>query len=155
MRGLLVGVAAAAALMVAAPVARADDASLQAAVHAAQPQFVHALKKFESAAQTKHLHTIKGIERAKSATGGLAKATQQYYNGVSVQQASTQEMADARQHLLIGLVRYKEGLVLYRKALNAAEHHKRSATNAYLRLGLRRFKAAAKQFAKAQILVNS
>jgi hypothetical protein len=154
MKLFLTGVAAAAALAFTAPVARADDASLQAAVQAEQPQFVHALRKFASTVTPSRLRTRRGVEKAKAATSNLAKATQQYYNGVSVQQASTQPYAAARQHLLIGLVRYKQGLVLYRKALNAAEHRKRSATSAYLRLGLRRFKAAVKQFKKAQILVG-
>jgi hypothetical protein len=153
MKVFLTGVAAAAALAVIAPVARADDASLKAAVQAEQPQFVHALRHFESSVTAKRLRTHRGVEKAKAATTNLARATQHYYNGVSVQQASTQPFADARRHLLIGLVRYKQGVVLYRKALNAVEHRRRSATSAYLRLGLRRFKAALKQFKQAKILL--
>ena len=153
MKGFLTGVAAVAALALLAPVARADDASLKAAVQAEQPQFTHALRHFASSVTASRLRTHRGIEKAKAATTNLANATQQYYNGVSVEQASTQEFADARQHLLIGLVRYKQGLVLYRKALNAAERRNRSATNAYLRLGLRRFKAAVKQFQQADVLL--
>jgi hypothetical protein len=153
MKVFLTGVAAAATLAFMAPVARADDASLKAAVQAEQPQFVHALRHFASSVTAERLRTHRGVEKAKAATTNLANATQQYYNGVSVQQASTQPYADARQHLLIGLVRYKQGVVLYRKALNAAEHRRRAATDAYLRLGLKRFKAAVKQFRKAQILL--
>jgi hypothetical protein len=153
MKVFLTAVATAAALALMAPVARADDASLKAAVQAEQPQFVHALRHFASSVTAERLRTHRGVEKAKAATSNLARATQQYYNGVSVQQASTQPFADARQHLLLGLVRYKQGVVLYRKALNAAEHRRRSATSAYLRLGLRRFKAAVKQFKQAQILL--
>jgi hypothetical protein len=152
MRGLLVGVAAAAALAVAAPAARADDASLKAAVQAEQPQFASALGKFEKAA--KHLGTRKGIDKAKIATARLRNATQEYYNGVSVQQASTQEFADARQHLLIGLVRYKEGLVLYRKALISLTHRHASQAKNRVKLAVRRFKTAGKEFLKAQVLVQ-
>jgi hypothetical protein len=153
MKIFLTGVAVAAALAYAAPVARADDASLKAAVDAAQPQFVHALRHFASSVTAERLRTHRGVEKAKAATSNLAKATQQYYNAVSVQQGSTQPFIDARQHLLIGLVRYKQGVVLYRKALNAAEHRRRSSTSAYLRLGLRRFKAAVKQFKQAEVLL--
>jgi hypothetical protein len=154
MKVFLTGVAAAAALALTAPVARADDASLKAAVQSEQPQFVHALRHFASSVTAKRLRTHRGVEKAKAATTNLANATQQYYNGVSAQQASSQAFADARQHLLIGLVRYKQGLVLYRKALNAAEHRRRSATSAYLRLGLRRFKTAVKEFKRAAVLLS-
>jgi hypothetical protein len=152
MRGWLVGIAAVAALAVAAPAARADDASLKAAVQAEQPQFASALMKFERAA--KHLGTRRGIDRAKIAVARLRNATQEYYNGVSHQQASSQQFADARQHLLIGLVRYKEGLVLYRKALiSLTRGHPTQAKNR-VRLAVRRFKTAGKEFAKAQVLVQ-
>jgi hypothetical protein len=152
MRGLLVGMAAVAALAVAAPAARADDASLKAAVQAEQPQFASALTKFEKAA--KHLNTVKGINRAKVAVARLRNATQEYYNGVSHQQASTQAFADARQHLLIGLVRYKEGLVLYRKALISLTHHHVSQAKSRVKLAVRRFRTAGRQFLKAQVLVQ-
>jgi hypothetical protein len=152
MRGLLVGIAAVAALAVGAPAARADDASLKAAVQAEQPQFASALMKFEKAAR--HLRTIKGIDNAKIATARLRNATQEYYNGVSVQQASSQEFADARQHLLIGLVRYKEGLVLYRKALISLTHRHASQAKNRVKLAVRRFKTAGKEFLKAQVLVQ-
>jgi tetratricopeptide (TPR) repeat protein len=154
MRLFLTGVAAVAALAFTAPVARADDASLLAAAHAQQPHFLHALKRFATAVQVKRLRTHRGIEKAKSATRKLAAATQEYYNQVSVQQASTQPYADARQHLLIGLVRYKQALVLYRKALTAADHRKLGTEKAYLRLGVRRLKAAVKQFRQAQLLIG-
>jgi hypothetical protein len=152
MRLFLTGVAAVAVLAFTAPAARADDASLMAAAQAQQPQFLHALKRFATAVERKHLRTHRGVEKAKSATRKLATATQQYYNQVSVQQASTQPYADARQHLLIGLVRYKEALVLYRKALTAAEHHRTSAVRSNLRRGLRKVKAAVKQFKQATLL---
>ena len=104
--------------------------------------------------KAKRLRTHRGVEKAKIATRKLAAATQQYYNQVSIQQASTPPYANARQHLLIGLVRYKEALVQYRKALTAAEHRHLSREKAYLRLGVRRLKAAVKQFKKAQLLIG-
>ena len=152
MKLFLTGVAAAAALAFTAPAARADDTSLMAAAQAQQPHFLHALKRFATAVEAKRLRTHRGIEKAKSATRKLATATQQYYNQVSVQQASTQPYADARQHLLIGLVRYKEALVLYRKALTAAKHHHASAVKSNIKRGLRKVKAAVKQFRKATLL---
>jgi hypothetical protein len=152
MRLFLTGVAAVAALAFTAPAARADDTSLMAAAQAQQPQFLHALKRFATAVERKRLRTHRGVEKAKSATRKLATATQQYYNQVSVQQASTQPYADARQHLLIGLVRYKQALVQYRKALTAADHRNLSREKHFLRLGVRRLKAAVKQFRKATLL---
>jgi hypothetical protein len=152
MRGILVGVAAVAALAVAAPAARADDASLKAAVQAEQPQFASALIKFEKAAR--HRRTLRDINKAKIALARLRDATQEYYNGVAPQQASTQPFADARQHLLIGLVRYKEGLVLFRKALISLTHREASRAKNRVKLAVRRFKTAGKEFRKAQILVQ-
>ena len=154
MRGLLVGVAAVAALGGGGAggargrrVAEGGGPGRAAAVRAAR------WCKFETAA--KHLHTHQAAStRPRSATARLRNATQEYYNGVSVQQASSQEYADARQHLLIGLVRYKEGLVLYRKALIALTHHHASQAKNRVKLAVRRFKTAGKEFLKAQVLVQ-
>ena len=154
MKLFLTAAAMAAALALTAPAARADDASVKAAAQAEQPQFVHALKRFASLVTAERLRTHRGVEKAKAATTKLATATQQYYNQVSVQQASTQPYADARQHLLIGLVRYKEALKLYRKALTAAEHHNLHGVKTNLRRGLSKVKAAVKQFKKAVLITQ-
>src|SRR3954451_4029028 len=117
-KAMLCGCLAAAALLNAAPAARASDDSIRQVVRDQATRQVKEDRRFGNALE--HLKTRKGLKKASKAAGRQAASVKIWHDALAAETADTPRVADGQKDMLDALELYTKGIRRFQKAVRQA-----------------------------------
>jgi hypothetical protein len=149
---ILCGCLAAAALLNAAPAARASDDSIRQVVRTQATRQVKEDKRFSKALE--HLKTRKGLRKASKAAGRQAASVKIWHDALAAETADTPQVAEGQKEMLDALQLYTKGIRRFQKAVRQAlrpggtnGYAKAKAAGRNMRTAIKRVGRAAEKIA--------
>ena len=146
-KAMLCGCLAAAALLNAAPAARASDDSIRQVVRDQATRQVKEDKRFGNALQ--HLKTRKGLKKASKASGRQAASVKIWHDALAAETADTPQVAEGQKDMLAALDLYNKGIRRFQKAVRQALNAGGSSGYSKAKAAGRNMRTAIKRVAKA------
>ena len=146
-RTMLCGCLAAAALLNAAPAARASDDSIRQVVRTQASRQIKEDNRFGKALE--HLKTKKGLRKASKAAGRQAASVKIWHDALAAETADTPTVAEGQKDMLAALDLYNKGIRRFQKAVRQALNAGGSSGYSKAKAAGRNMRTAIKRVAKA------